>query len=474
MRKRIRSYLLLLLAAMIWGAAFVAQSDGMDYMQPLSFNGMRQILAGLALLPVVCFADRKGIGKKPVTSKAKKTQFIAEVCCGTCLFLSTNAQQMGLQTTQPGKAGFITALYVVLVPVAYLICFRKSAGWLVWIGVVLAVCGLWLLCWDPAEKGISSGDLLVAVCALCFTVHILVIDHFSPVVDPVRLSRGQFLISGILSVGISLFTETITADGIRGSLIPMLYAGLLSGAVGYTLQIIAQKDTDPTVASLIMCLESVFAVIFGALLAGETMTGREGLGCVIMFAAVILAQLSPVLCKKNEIHEKRGICMKKLVSLFLLLLVLFSAACAESPFVYGYDLKINEITEDVFSGNTLTVVNVWGTFCGPCIEEMPYLGQLSAEYGDLGVRFIGIVCDVGNDAEALEKAKSIVDSTGADYLQLIPNEYLWYRFCVQSDYIPASFILDSEGNPLTEEPIVGSMSYAAWKATIDSYLGAQQ
>lgn len=305
MNKRLRSYLLLLLTAMIWGAAFVAQSDGMDYMQPLSFNGMRQILAGLALLITVAVSDRKGNGKKPFTKAEKKIQLKAEILCAICLFLSTNTQQMGLQTTQPGKAGFITALYVVLVPVAYLVVFRKSAGWPVWIGVVLAVIGLWLLCWNPTERGVSSGDLLVAVCAVCFTVHIMVIDHYSPLVDPIRLSCGQFLISGILSVLISCFTETITLTGIRGSLIPMLYAGLLSGAVGYTLQIVAQKNADPTIASLIMCLESVFAVIFGALLAGETMTVREASGCIHMFSAVILAQLSPVILRKLK-HTEEG------------------------------------------------------------------------------------------------------------------------------------------------------------------------
>lgn len=303
MNKRLRSYLLLLLTAMIWGAAFVAQSDGMDYMQPLSFNGMRQILAGLALLITVAVSDRKGNGKKPFTKAEKKIQLKAEILCAICLFLSTNAQQMGLQTTQPGKAGFITALYVVLVPVAYLVVFRKSAGWPVWIGVVLAVIGLWLLCWNPTERGVSSGDLLVAVCAVCFTVHIMVIDHYSPLVDPIRLSCGQFLISGILSVLISCFTETITLTGIRGSLIPMLYAGLLSGAVGYTLQIVAQKNADPTIASLIMCLESVFAVIFGALLAGETMSSREAGGCVILFVAVILAQLYPVICSRKKVES---------------------------------------------------------------------------------------------------------------------------------------------------------------------------
>lgn len=304
MSKQIRGCLLLLLAAMIWGAAFVAQSEGMNSMQPLSFNGMRQLLAGIALLIPILLRRGKEPENARRTPGQRKKEWTAGLLCALFLFLSTNAQQMGLQTTLPGKAGFITALYVVLVPVANLIVFRKNPGWVVWIGVILAVGGLYLLCCDPTEGGFATGDLMIMACALFFTVHILVIDRFGPAVDPLRLSCMQFLFSGALSVLVALPFETITLSGIRGSLIPMLYAGILSGAVGYTLQIVGQKETDPTVASLIMCLESVFAVIFGALLVGERMTGRETGGCCLMFAAVILAQLSPRLTARAKAKKE--------------------------------------------------------------------------------------------------------------------------------------------------------------------------
>lgn len=299
MSKQLRGNLLLLLAAMIWGAAFVAQSVGMDHMGPLSFNGIRQILAGLVLLPVIALNDRHGNGSKPVTPAAKKTLITAGGLCAIFLFLATNAQQMGLQTTAPGKAGFITALYVVLVPVASFVFLRRNPGRIIWIGVLMAVVGLWLLCCKAGEPVLEAGDILVIVCAVFFTCQILVVDHYSPSVDPVRLSCCQFFGSGILSVLIAFFTETITFEGIMGSLIPLLYAGILSCAVGYTLQIVGQKDTNPTLASLIMCLESVFSVIFGVLLVGETMTSREIWGCILMFAAVILAQLSPLLFHRS-------------------------------------------------------------------------------------------------------------------------------------------------------------------------------
>ena len=166
--------------------------------------------------------------------------------------------------------------------------------------------------------------------------------------------------------------------------------------------------------------------------------------------------------------------MKKWISVLLLVLLLCSVAVAEEPFVYGYDLESGEVTEDVFSGSPLTIVNVWGTFCGPCINEMPFLGQLAEEYADRGVRIIGIVIDVGDDQAALENARSIVEATGADYLHLIPNEYLWNRFCVQSDYIPMSWFLNERGELLDDEPLVGSMGYEGWKSGIDSFLGVPE
>ena len=292
-RKSLRGSLLLLLGSVIWGAAFVAQRVGMDHLGPFSFNGIRMLLAGIVLIPVAAFIDRK---KEPGVRPDPKDQRKAGLLCGALLFIASSLQQMGLVTTSAGKAGFITALYVVLVPVAAWLLFRKNPGRVIWLSVVLAVFALWLLCM-PAGGGfaLQGGDLLVLGCAVAFTGQILCVDYYAPKVSGVKLARDEFLVTGVLSLLIAVFTETITWTGIREALIPILYAGLMSGAVAYTLQIIGQRDTDPTVASLIMCLESVFATLSGALILGEKMTVRETVGCVLMFVAVVLAQLSPVI-----------------------------------------------------------------------------------------------------------------------------------------------------------------------------------
>ena len=292
-RKSLRGSLLLLLGSVIWGAAFVAQRVGMDHLGPFSFNGIRMLLAGIVLIPVAAFLDRK---KEPGVRPDPRDQRKAGLLCGVLLFVASSLQQMGLVTTTAGKAGFITALYVVLVPVAAWLLFRKNPGRIIWLGVVLAVFALYLLCM-PAGGGftLQSGDLLVLGCAVAFTGQILCVDYYAPKVSGVKLARDEFLVTGALSMVIAVFTETITWTGVREALIPILYAGLMSGAVAYTLQIVGQRDTDPTVASLIMCLESVFATLSGALILGEKMTVRETVGCVLMFAAVVLAQLSPVI-----------------------------------------------------------------------------------------------------------------------------------------------------------------------------------
>ena len=292
-RKSLRGSLLLLLGSVIWGAAFVAQRVGMDHLGPFSFNGIRMLLAGIVLIPVAAFIDRK---KEPGVRPDPKDQRKAGLLCGVLLFVASSLQQMGLVTTSAGKAGFITALYVVLVPMAAWLLFRKNPGRVIWLGVVLAVFALWLLCM-PAGGGfaLQGGDLLVLGCAVAFTGQILCVDYYAPKVSGVKLARDEFLVTGALSLLIAVFAERITWTGIREALIPILYAGLMSGAVAYTLQIIGQRDTDPTVASLIMCLESVFATLSGALILGEKMTVRETVGCVLMFVAVVLAQLSPVI-----------------------------------------------------------------------------------------------------------------------------------------------------------------------------------
>ena len=301
-RKSLRGSLLLLLGSVIWGAAFVAQRVGMDHMGPFSFNGIRMLLAVAVMTPVTLLAEQK---KSPETVTDPKDQRRAGLLCGVMLFAASSLQQMGLVTTTAGKAGFITALYVVLVPVAAWLLFRKNPGRIIWLGVALAVVALYFLCIPAEGFTLQGGDLLEFGCAVCYTVQILCVDHYAPKVSGVRLARDEFLITGVLSLLIALFTETITWEGIREALIPLLYSGIMSSAVGFTLQIIGQRDTDPTVASLLMCLESVFAVLTGAIVLGEKMTVRETVGCVMMFSAVILAQLSPVISSLRQNGQSR-------------------------------------------------------------------------------------------------------------------------------------------------------------------------
>lgn len=294
--KSLRGSLLLLLGSMIWGAAFVAQRVGMDHVGPFTFNGIRMLLACLVMIPVTALMEHKNKNTPGYTAPDPKDQRLSGVICGALLFIATSLQQMGLVSTTAGKAGFITALYVVLVPVAAWFLFRKNPGKVIWLGVLIAVGALWLLCM-PADGGfvLQSGDLLVLGCAVCFTFQILCVDHYAARVSGVKLARDEFLVTGGLSMLIAVATEPISWEGVREALIPILYAGIMSGAVGYTLQVLGQRDTDPTVASLLMCMEAVFAVLTGVLLIGEKMTVRETVGCVLMFCAVILAQLSPVI-----------------------------------------------------------------------------------------------------------------------------------------------------------------------------------
>ena len=311
-QKSLRGSLLLLLGAMVWGAAFAAQRVGMDHMGPWAFNGIRMLLGGIVLSAVSAVLERnqKKEGKpnkEAVPAPDTKDQRRAGLLCGLLLFAASSLQQIGLVTTTAGKAGFITALYVVLVPVAGWLVFRKNPGRIIWIGVAVAVAALYLLCMPADGFELQQGDLLMLGCAVCFTAQILCVDYYAPRVNGVKTVRDEALVTGILSLAVALVVETITWEGIRAAMVPILYAGIMSGAVGYTLQILGQRDTDPTVASLLMCLEAVFAVLTGAIVIGERLTVRETWGCVLMFSAVVLAQLSPVIDKwraARKEHQK--------------------------------------------------------------------------------------------------------------------------------------------------------------------------
>lgn len=293
MSKKMRGNLMLTLTAFIWGVAFVAQISGMDHLGPFTFNFSRNIVAGLFLLGLI--QAWPFIMKKPMaeeTEESKKATLIGGIACGVVLTVAMAFQQLGLSgphATTAGKAGFITALYIVLVPLTG-IFIGKRVSLRIWFCVFVAAVGLYLLS-IKAGFTIQLGDLLILICAFFYTLHILVIDHFSPKVNGVKLSMIQFFVAAVLSGIVMLFTEDFSWSAIVTGAIPILYAGIFSSGVGYTFQIIAQKDTDPTMASLIMSLESVFAVLAGAVILGERLSLREGLGCVIMFAAIILAQL---------------------------------------------------------------------------------------------------------------------------------------------------------------------------------------
>lgn len=293
-KKELKGTAMLLLTAFIWGIAFVAQSDGMNYVGPFTFNCIRMVIGGLVLIPCIFILERmKGSRtEKKVERTNKKYMFIGGILCGIALGAAAALQQIGIQYTTVGKAGFITAMYIIIVPVLG-IFFRRKAGVRVWISVIIAVAGLYLLCMSGSLK-LGRGDLLVLLCALVFSVHILLIDYFSPKTDGVRMSCIQFLTAGLISAVPMLLFEKPAVSDITAAWLPILYAGVLSCGVAYTLQVIAQKDADPTVASLVLSLESVFSVLAGWVILGQVLSGREILGCVLMFAAIILAQLPSV------------------------------------------------------------------------------------------------------------------------------------------------------------------------------------
>lgn len=305
MSKKLQGNLMLLLTALIWGSSFVAQRAGMEYIGPFTFNGIRSLIGGLVLIPVIFLFSRKKEGgtEEPAEEDQKrqnKTLLIGGISCGIVLFAASSLQQIGVMYTTAGKAGFITALYIVLVPIMSVFIGKKIRP-VIWLCVALAVAGLYLLC---IKEGFSlgKGDLLVICCAFVFAVHILVIDHFSPKTDGVKMSCIQFFVCGLISLFPMFIFESPDWGRVAACWLPILYAGALSCGVAYTLQIIAQRDTDPTVASLLLSLESVFAVIAGVIVLHEHIALREFCGCVIMFAAILLAQFPT---KEERLNAKK-------------------------------------------------------------------------------------------------------------------------------------------------------------------------
>ncbi len=305
-KTKLKGNLTLLLTAIIWGTSFIAQSIGMESISPTSFIGIRCILGATVLVPVILIIDsikkKKGEEVQPIN----KTLITGGVICGVVLFIASYLQTAGLVYTSPGKSGFITALYMVFIPIAGLFMGKKLSP-IVPVCVVIAVLGMYLLCIDSSFT-VNRGDVLTLICALFFTAHIMVIDKFSPQVDGVKLSCIQFYVCGVLGL-ISMFFDTpeFEVSSIIACWRPIAYSGIMSCGIAYTLQIVGQKYTDPTSASIIMSLESVVAtlstvvlVAIGWDLTGGALTMREIMGCVLMFVAIMLVQLIDIKKEKVE------------------------------------------------------------------------------------------------------------------------------------------------------------------------------
>lgn len=293
--KKLRSNLMLLLTAFIWGVAFVAQSVGMDYVGPFTFNSVRNFVGAFVLLLFIPLIDKVNQtaasenNKATATTSDKRALIIGGILCGVCLAVASSFQQAGIAYTSVGKAGFITAMYIVIVPILGLF-IGKKVRLIAWVSVALSVVGLYLLCMT-GSLSLNKGDVLMLICSLCFSFHIMVVDYFSPKVDGIRMSCIQFLTCGILCGIPALLTEAPTLHGILAAWIPILYTGALSSAVGYTLQIVAQKNTDPVIASLLMSLESAFSLLAGWVILHQYLSVKELCGCLLMFVAIMLSQL---------------------------------------------------------------------------------------------------------------------------------------------------------------------------------------
>ncbi len=294
MTKNLKGSLILLLTAIIWGTSFVSQKLGMNSVGPLTFIGLRTLLGSVVLLPFIFVADR---GKEQKMSFKNKTLLKGGLVCGIFLCIASSLQTFGMVYIDAGKSGFLTSLYMIFVPIVGIFLGKGIKGQTI-ISVLLALFGMYLLCMQEGFTSISKGDILVLLCAVVFAFHILAIDNYSPKVDPVKLSCLQFAVAGIIAtIGMFIF-EKPPLDAVLKSLGPIMYSGIMSCGIAYTLQVVGQKYAEPTVASIIMSLESVFAALSGLLFLNEMMTLREFLGCAVVFAAVIYIQLPPLKRRK--------------------------------------------------------------------------------------------------------------------------------------------------------------------------------
>lgn len=285
-----KSNLLLILASIIWGCAFVAQNVGMNYIGPWTFSTIRFLIAGFSLLAIIPILDKKRTRViRPKTKEEKMKLLLGSVLCGLALSIGSIVQQIAMLTVPVAKAGFLTTLYVLFVPMITLL-FGKKIPLKVWIGIAMALFGLYLLSM-AGNLAIGIGEILLILAAFLFAIHIIIIGHFSTRVDPVRLSCGQLLIGGFATVIPMIVIEKPTMGSILAAYIPLLYTGIFSSCVAYTLQIFAQKEANPTIAGMLLSLESVFAALAGYLILHQVLNTRELIGCVVIFIAIVIAQL---------------------------------------------------------------------------------------------------------------------------------------------------------------------------------------
>ncbi len=296
MSKTITSNIFLMGTAIIWGFAFVVQRDSMGTMGPFMFSGIRMLLGSLTLVPIFMFADsrrRKRGEFKNITAEeraaGRKNLAIGGIAAGIIIFIAANLQQVGLVTVDAGKTAFITALYILLVPLCGIFLKNKTSVFN-WIAAIIGAIGLYFLCITEGFS-IAWGDLLVLIGAFFWAFHILVFDRFAPKVDVFKLVSIQFLVAGAISLIVALVTETNTIAAIWAEAPNIAYAGMLSSAIAFSLQGLGQKHANPTVASVILSTESMFGAIFGAIFLHEVLAGRELLGCVLMMVAILLAQI---------------------------------------------------------------------------------------------------------------------------------------------------------------------------------------
>lgn len=299
MNNQIRGISMLSLTSFIWGTAFVAQSVGMDFVGPFTFNGVRFWIGALVLLPLIFYLSRKK--NQPVLPTAKKDFRLllkGGFWCGLLIFIAATLQQIGIIYTTVGKAGFLSALYIVLIPILELFLGRKSS-FLIWLCILIAVIGMYLLCIHESFA-INFGDLLMILCSLALAIHILMVAHYTLLLDGVKLSFLQFFFCGLFSLFSAFFFESPNWESIFAGRIPILYAGVLSCGIAYTLQVIGQKYAPPVIASLIFSLESVFAVLAGWFILGEILTFREMVGCVLILFAILIAQFPAPKIKRKK------------------------------------------------------------------------------------------------------------------------------------------------------------------------------